>query len=247
MGNEVSLKHKQQFEEILASYQPSEQTKCDLNQVDLVVLMGISGAGRNTIIEELVQNHDYYFIVSDTTRPPKMRDGKMEIDGVNYNFIDELEFIRGLENGEYLEAEVIHNQQVSGINVEQIQIAKELGKVTVNEIEIGGIKNVTRIKPDTKAIAIFPPSYPVWMKRLMKRETIADSELKNRLNTALRIISEVRKNKDICIVLNDDYRNAAKKIVEIQRGEADAALCRDMAADLFDSFEEEIQQKLETL
>lgn len=55
-------------------------------------LSGVAGGGRNTVINYLVDHYNFGFIVSDTTRPPKFRDGKMEQDGVQYYFRKEEDF-----------------------------------------------------------------------------------------------------------------------------------------------------------
>lgn len=54
----------------------------------MIILIGESGSGKDTIQKQLVENFGYRKIVTYTTRPP--RDG--EIDGVDYHFITEKEF-----------------------------------------------------------------------------------------------------------------------------------------------------------
>ena len=54
----------------------------------MIVLIGESGSGKDTVQKQLVENFGYRKIVTYTTRPP--RDG--EVDGVDYHFISEKEF-----------------------------------------------------------------------------------------------------------------------------------------------------------
>ena len=118
---EVILRNKNAFAEILADYQVSEHAMKILSQIDFVGLIGPAAGGRNTIINYLVKYKNYRFIVSDTTRPRKLRDGKMEVEGVNYYFRTEEDVLRDLRNGEFLEAEIIHNQLVSGTSIRQLE------------------------------------------------------------------------------------------------------------------------------
>ena len=83
-----------------------------------------SGAGKTSLVKALVeQDPGVRVSVSHTTRP--MRPG--EVDGVNYHFVDEAEFLRRVGQGEFLEhARVFGNLYgTSGHWVEK-EMAKKL-------------------------------------------------------------------------------------------------------------------------
>ena len=62
----------------------------------VLVLSGPSGAGKSSLIKEISDEiGEYYFSISTTTRKP--RDG--EVDGVDYYFVSEEEFIKYIKNG----------------------------------------------------------------------------------------------------------------------------------------------------
>ena len=209
----VVLENISEFKELLKDYKPSGAAIETLRDMPLVIMLGVTGSGRNTIINHLVNSGKYHFIVSDTTRPPKLRDGMMEQNGVQYNFLSEDQVISGLKNGEYLEAELIHNQQVSGINIRELQTARSTGKVPVNEIEIGGTEVVHSIKPDTKFFFVIPPSYKEWMYRLQGREVMSHTELENRLKTARRIL-ELALSRDYFIFIVNDSSHASASLID---------------------------------
>ena len=54
----------------------------------IYIITGPSGVGKNTIIEAMSTDLDFYFSVSHTTRP--QREG--EVDGKDYHFISDKEF-----------------------------------------------------------------------------------------------------------------------------------------------------------
>lgn len=240
----VELKHKEKFKKVLKNYTISPRAQKVLDEVNFTVLIGVAAAGRNTIINELEKQFDYTYIISDTTRPPKFRDGKMEQHGVNYYFRSEEGMLEDLENGEFLEAELIHDQQVSGISIRELEKAAESGATAINEVEFGGAMNILEAKTDTKVIAVFPPSYEVWQKRLMAREKISEQELKNRLNTALKVIDLVNKDKRIFIVVNDEFHFAAERIQKINTGEIDVTTSRARAEELLEAFKTQIEEHL---
>lgn len=69
------------------------------DQKKLVVLSGISGVGKSTIIKILLDQHDYHFSVSTTSRG--MRHG--EKHGKDYFFITRAEFQAMKLNNEFIE------------------------------------------------------------------------------------------------------------------------------------------------
>lgn len=213
----MQLDHKAEFEEILKNYKISEHAKKVLKDTKLVLLVGLAGGGRNTIINELVKTGNYLFLVSDTTRPPKFRDGKMEVNGVQYFFRSEDDFLEDLRAGEFVEAEVIHGQQVSGISVRELEKANEAGKVVINEVEMGGALNVISLKPDVITIFVLPPDFDTWQARFKGRETISSEELHNRLVTAKRNIEMGLANEKFSFVINDSLSETVSTIDRIAR------------------------------
>jgi guanylate kinase len=188
MAEPVRLEHMDEFRKAIAEMRLSEHAKRVLTRANLVALSGLAGGGRNTIINYLVEHHDYHFIISDTTRPPKLRDGVMEQDGVNYYFRTEEGMLEDICSGEFIEAEIIHNQQVSGTSIREIERASEAGKVAIRDFEYLGIQNVATAKPDAHIIGILPPSYDTWLRRLFGREDIHPDEFANRLQTAEKVL-----------------------------------------------------------
>lgn len=200
-------------------YHPSTEAIRLLEQTPLVIMLGVSGGGRNTIINHLVNSGHYQFIVSDTTRPPKLRDGRMEVDGVNYHFRSEADVLDDIENGRFLEAEVIHKQQVSGISIRELQQAASSGKIPINEVDLGGTQSIRVAKPDTFFFFIVPPSYKEWIYRLKGREVMSEEEFTNRCLTAMAVLEEGLSQPDFTFVVNDSSHRSAEEIDQQVRGQ----------------------------
>jgi guanylate kinase len=209
------LKRLDEFKQVLAHYHVSPHAQGILDRTQLVILTGLAGGGRNTIINRLVEQYDYHFIVSDTTRPPKVRGGVMERDGINYFFRTEEEVLRDLRNGEFLEAEIIHKQQVSGISVRELERASKSRKIAINEVEFGGANNIVRAKPDTFAIALLPPTYEEWIRRFRDREVIHEDEFRNRMHTAKLVLENALDKPYFKFVINDDIERCVEELRQI--------------------------------
>lgn len=207
----IHLEYKQQFKEVLGKYQPSSHAKKVLNNVELVAMMGLSGSGRNTIINELVKTGKYHFVISDTTRPPRKNNGIMEQDGVEYFFRSEKDFLEDLQNGEFLEAAIIHDQQVSGISIRELENATDSKEIAVADIQNDGVEAVLRVKPDALCIFILPPDFQTWQTRLGLRGEMSDIEKRRRLESSLVELEAIR-TVPYAVIVNDDLDGAVQKV-----------------------------------
>lgn len=206
------LKHFDEFEAVLAQYQPSAQAQQTLHETKLVLLTGTSSSGRNTIINRLTQSGDYHFIVSDTTRKPRTNDGVLEQHGREYFFRSEEGMLEDLQNGMFLEAEIIHGQQVSGISIRELEKAQRQHKTAITDIDIGGISNIIRSKPDTIALMVVPPSYDEWQARVQNRGMIPADEWRRRQETACRIFEAALAGTDFQYIITRDVEVSAAQI-----------------------------------
>ena len=214
------LNKKPEFETVLKKYRISDEGKQLLSKIKLVLLVSPTSAGRNTLIKELSKTGKYEYIVSDTTRPQRENNGVMEQDGIEYWFRSEDDILSDLKKGLFLEAELIHDQQVSGISLRELKKAAEHDKIAINEVEHEGIYNIVEAKPDTFAIMILPPSPEEWMDRLNNRSDMTTEEIQNRLKTAEKILEAAQERIFYKIVINDDLTRAANEIRDIvEQGE----------------------------
>jgi hypothetical protein len=92
-------------------YRPSEESLRIFRATGYCALNGVSGSGRNTILKELLKTGQYHWMISDTTRQPRLNDGVMERNGVEYWFKTEQQFLEGIRQGKYLEFEILHNDR----------------------------------------------------------------------------------------------------------------------------------------
>ncbi|NCU37663.1 hypothetical protein EOL96_01190 [Candidatus Saccharibacteria bacterium] len=216
---QVQLTLKDEFITALRNYAPSDDTLRTLAEMPLVIMLSITAGGRNTIINELVKTGRYHYIVSDTTRPPKVRNGALEEDGVVYHFRSEEEVLRDVKQGRYLEAELIHNQQVSGMGIRELIRAHASNKTPISEVDLGGADAITHVKTDTLCVFVIPPSYDEWMRRLTAREDMGSQELENRLRTAIRVLKKALVSNHFVFVVNDDLDEVVRTVDDYIAGE----------------------------
>lgn len=214
---ENNLTRLAEFQDALKHYHVSESSRQILSRTKLVLLVAPSAGGRNTIISELMKRGDYYFVVSDTTRRPRVNNGVLEENGKEYWFRSEVEMLQDVKDGKFLEAEIIHGQQVSGISIRELKKASDHNKIAITDVDIGGISNIIEAKPDTIAIAVLPPSFEEWQRRLSLRGTIEVAEYKRRMQTAVKIFKEATSHSRFTFVINDNIEQAAAQIDNIAK------------------------------
>lgn len=211
------LEHKAEFEQAYKNYKPSAHAIEILNKTPFVPLIAPSATGRNTTINELVKTGYYHYIISDTTRPPRYNDGVLEQNGVEYFFRTEDEMLREIKNGEFIEFEIIHEQQVSGTSIREVEKTHAEGKIAITDFDMLGAFNMMRLKKDAICIFMIAPDFKTWLWRLQKRGTITPVELRRRLNTAIRNIRMALDDDRFIFVISDKVQDAAHDIDQITR------------------------------
>jgi len=176
----------------------------------VLVLSGPSGAGKSSLINKISDKiGEYYFSISTTTRP--MREG--EEDGVHYHFVTEEEFIKDIENDNFLEYAKVHGNYY-GTSLKPVRKALSEGKLVIFDIDVQGnmaIKN--RLGDITTSVFITPPSLSELKRRLDNRSTDSKEVIEGRLKIATREIQ--RTSEYDFIVVNDDLDVAAEVLRQI--------------------------------
>lgn len=213
------LQHINEFKKTIAEYRPSQDVIDLANNCNLLMFAGVTSSGRNTIIGRLIEMGGFHNIVSDTTREPRVNNGVEEISGVEYFFKSEEDFLQRLKEGQYLEAAIIHNQQVSGISIEELELLAGTDQFGVTDMENEGTKRVLNLAPKAVAVFLIPPSFDEWTKRITKRGELEQEEIRRRLNSAEKELEEALEDGRFKIVINDFENVATEEVANIAHGQ----------------------------
>ena len=107
----------------------------------LVLLSGVSGAGKDTIKKQLITRmENVESLPSYTDRAPRAND----TPGVTYNFVSTAEFERMIKDGELYEYSV-HHEHYYGTSKKLLNDKINNGKIIVKDIEVNGVENMLKL------------------------------------------------------------------------------------------------------
>lgn len=157
----------------------------------LFILTGPSGVGKGTILKEFFKNNsEVKYSISSTTRAP--REG--EVNGEHYFFISVEEFLKSVENNEFLEY-AKYGENYYGTNKNFVLKTLEEGFSVILEIEVQGAKLVMEEYKNAVSIFIAPPTLKELERRLRGRKSEDEKSILRRLEIAKEEIKEIEKYK----------------------------------------------------
>lgn len=178
----------------------------------LYVISGPSGAGKGTICKELLKDISNEFSVSMTTRAP--REG--EIDGKDYYFVSREEFLRNVDQGNFLEYATVFDNYY-GTPRDMVLKRLERGRNVLLDIDVQGGLQVKAAMPEAVLIFILPPSLAVLRSRLEGRGTETPELIEKRLSKAVNEIKLIGEY-DYCIIndVREEAASLARSIVSAE-------------------------------
>ena len=223
------------LEQKLADYKPSINTVNLVQQTPVLLLAGISGAGKDAIKVELLKTGKYHRLVSHTTRAPRNENGHLEQHGLDYHFIDLAKAEAMIDRRDFVESK-IYSGNVYGTSVAEIRLARRKGKAAIGDIEVQGVGEYVAIDPKIRVAFILPVNYETWQRRLTARNggPLSEEVLAMRMQRALRELEHALGTTHMHFVVNHTLLEAAAEVDRMMHGKAtsDQAGARRVAEEI---------------
>lgn len=182
----------------------------------LVILSGVSGAGKDTIKKELIKRMDKVIsLPSFTSREPR----EDEEEGIQYHFISKEEFIKKIGQEEFYEYDIHHNNYY-GTSRKLMNEKIKSGKIIVKDIEVNGTENLIKLLAnETKVVPIFLKVDREELKRRLinRGDHLTEEEMELRLGRLEYEESKIGLYD--YVIKNDDFEKTVQIIMAIIENE----------------------------
>ena len=178
----------------------------------LFVIAAPSGAGKTSLIKEvtkrLEKKHEISKVPTCTTRPPRTG----EVDKKDYYFLSPDEFIEKQKNGEFLET-TEYNGKLYGSPLSFLDDLK-LGKSFIIITDLQGVKNLSKLIKDRVSIWIETKNIEELRRRILKRGSISEQQIEQRLKLAEEEMVEAEKSRLLDYhVVNDVFEQTVEELI----------------------------------
>lgn len=172
----------------------------------LLVISGLSAAGKGTIAKELVNRHDDFVLsISATTREKRGN----EVEGKDYFFISKAKFEEMIKNDEFLEyAKYVNNYY--GTPKKYVKEMIDQGKNVILEIEMQGALQVKKIYDNAILVFFLPKDAKTQKERLINRKRETLEQIEERIKQAI-VDAEYAIHYDYVLV-NEEIEDSIKDI-----------------------------------
>jgi guanylate kinase len=172
----------------------------------LFVVSAPSGAGKTTLCRELrLRVPGLAYSISVTTRAP--RPG--EIDGIDFEFVNEPRFREMIAAGEFAEHAVVHGH-LYGTRASTLERALAAGTDVLLDIDTQGAERLKAHAPEAVLIFIVAPSMKDLEQRLRERRSDNETDITRRLWRAREEIALWRRYD--YLIVNRDVKEALDQL-----------------------------------
>lgn len=154
----------------------------------LIVISGPSGVGKDAVVNRLKSlEPSISTIITATTRKRR----QYEKEGEHYIFLEEDEFLRKIQNKEFLEwAQVYQNKY--GVLFKEIKKGFEKNSIILIKTDIQGAATIKQKLPQSVLIFLTPTSINDLENHLEKRKTESNDHVLQRLNEAKKELQKIQ-------------------------------------------------------
>ena len=176
----------------------------------MFILSSPSGVGKTTLTKKLAKNNiNFKISISHTTRTPRSN----EINGKDYYFVDEREFLTLVKSDSFFEYAKIFNNFYGTQKEPVLNILKER-KDVLFDIDWQGTQQLKEIKElSLVTFFILPPNIKTLKERLLNRHKGQEELIKQRMDKFNEEISHWKEYDHV--VINDDLEVCYNKISQI--------------------------------
>jgi guanylate kinase len=181
----------------------------------IIVLSGCSGAGKDTVLQRMLElNYPITIPATMTTRPP--REG--EVNGVHHVFVTPEDFDRNVATGELLEHALVYGNRY-GVPRAQVRAAVDTGNHVMIRVDVQGAASLRDTLPEALSIFLVPDDPAHLEAHLRARGSEDEDALRARLDQIEREMDEARHFDHVIENTEDDLDATVRAVAVVIRAE----------------------------
>lgn len=175
------------------------------------IISGLSGSGKDSVVEGLKKEGlKFTRVITTTTRPKR----KGEKQGKPYYFVSEKRFKKMIKNMEFLEWAKVYNHYY-GNTKKEVEGAFKKKLLVILAVDCQGAKTIKEKIPEVKVIFLIVESLKNLEKRLIKRGQDSLKVIKKRIKTAKRELKTLERWNYVIINRENKLKNTIRKVKNI--------------------------------
>lgn len=188
------------------TYFSNDDVKRRLQQIELLAIVGPTGAGKTAITDRL----GLPIVMSDVTRPRRVDEKRSN----TYIFREDYDVMESqIETGEYVQFVVSSSDEFYGTRIDSYPetgvCIMPVYAAAIPSFKLLGFKKLT-------IVYVMPPGYIEWMKRIGR---LRADDLSKRMNEATVSLRTAIIDPDYKMILNDELDSAIADVHKILNGE----------------------------
>ena len=222
------------------NYQPNQATRATLKNVRLVGVVGVSGAGKTTLIHKTIEKYPTQFrmVIGTTSRAPRQG----ETDGIDYNFerVDDME--SRIAARDYVQ--IVHSPMGDWYATRPEDYSQSGHSLLAL---FASVVPEFRALPfaDMVTIGVIPPSFEEWRSRIAAHRLMPE-KLQARMREAQTSLEFLLDDQQTYLVTNDDLGRAFNDFMRAAQGKPQPKAQQEAAKKVISDLLQNIKKSLKT-
>ncbi len=181
----------------------------------LITISGMSGSGKNTVMNTLTQKVNNIKILNQSTATTRSPRGD---NNQTYIHISKEQFEKAIKDGCFIEYELVHDNYYGTLKQAFIKVEQDKENDYIRDIDVKGVLSLKKyFKDKLKIVSIFLDVPEEELRERLKQRGETEEQIEKRLSRG-ELEKSYKKYYDL-VIENTDLEKTVKEIIEFIKTE----------------------------